>query len=97
MTYSVMAEQCRKCKFNKKCKNKKMEFVEELESEEICAEIIQSAGAFASQEVCVKHDYREIKVAANATITIDVEEMKRDFAKDIEKELYKNSGLMYCT
>ncbi|QIB56557.1 hypothetical protein GXM18_17860 [Blautia producta ATCC 27340 = DSM 2950] len=39
-------------------------------------------------EVLVKHDYRDVKVSENTTITIDLEEVKRQ----MEKGLYRKAG-----
>lgn len=41
------------------------------------------------QPMAVKHDYRDIKIGENTTITIDVEELKRHMKRDF----YKNAGL----
>ena len=40
-------------------------------------------------DILVKHDYRDIKVGENTTITIDVEELKRQ----MKKEFYKRLGI----
>lgn len=42
-----------------------------------------------TQPMTVKHDYRNVKVAENTTITIDFEELK----KQMKKEFYKQAGL----
>ena len=39
------------------------------------------------EDILVKHDYRDIKVGENTTITIDVEELKRQIKKDFYKQL----------
>lgn len=41
------------------------------------------------QPMLVKHDYRDIKVGEDTTITIDVEELKRQMKKDF----YRNLGI----
>lgn len=38
-------------------------------------------------DILVKHDYRDIKVGENTTITIDVEELKRQMKKDFYRKL----------
>lgn len=38
-------------------------------------------------DVLAKHDYRDIKVGENTTITIDVEELKRQMKKDFYRKL----------
>ena len=39
-------------------------------------------------DMAVKHDYRNVKIAENTTITIDLEDLK----KKMEEEIYKNLG-----
>ena len=39
----------------------------------------------------VKHDYRDIKIAENTTVTIDLEELKRKTFN----EIYKKTGLSF--
>lgn len=41
-----------------------------------------------TEDIAVKHDYRDIKVGENTTITIDFEDIK----KRMEKDLYKALG-----
>lgn len=39
------------------------------------------------QEMTVKHDFRDIKIAENTTITIDLEEVKEKLKEDFYKQL----------
>ena len=39
-------------------------------------------------EILVKHNYRNIKISPTQTITVDLEEMK----KDLERSIYKALG-----
>ena len=41
------------------------------------------------QPILVPHDYRDVKIADGMTITIDVEELK----KQIEQSIYRQAGL----
>lgn len=41
------------------------------------------------EPMAVKHDYRDIRVAPDMTITIDIEELK----KQIERDIYRKSGI----
>ena len=50
----------------------------------VAAPLIQSA----AQPLTVKHNYRNIKVGVHTTVTIDVEELK----KQIQAEIYKSMG-----
>lgn len=43
----------------------------------------------ASQLLLVPHDYRDVKIDVNTTITIDLEELK----KQLEQEFYQKAGL----
>lgn len=38
-------------------------------------------------DMLVKHDYRDIKIAENTTVTIDLEKMKKDLAEDFYKAI----------
>lgn len=52
--------------------------------------LAQATGNIASPimgEILVKHDYRDIKVADGMTITIDLEEMKKQLERDFYKSL----------
>lgn len=48
-----------------------------------------SAGMMAAAPVMVKHDYWDIKIDANTTITIDLEDLKEQMKRDF----YKSAGL----
>ena len=48
----------------------------------------QNNSAPIAAELLVKHDYRNIKIAENTTVTIDIEELK----KKMEEDIYKNLG-----
>lgn len=43
----------------------------------------------AAQPLTVKHNYRNVKVGENTTITIDVEELK----KQLQADIYKSMGI----
>lgn len=55
----------------------------------IQADILSPTLQEMSQPMAIKHDFRNIKVAENTTITIDVEELKRQMKEDF----YKNMGI----
>lgn len=50
-----------------------------------------------SQEVLVKHDYRDIKLTESMTITIDLEELKKTLAKEIYRDFDFYRGLRSAT
>lgn len=80
---SRLSQECAKCPFVNKCKHKRMEH--EAYMQHASAEIISPL----VQPVMKKHDYRNIKVEPNTTITIDVEELK----KQIERDIYRKAGI----
>lgn len=66
-----LSEKCSKCPFVSKCDKKKMEAVAYLEP--AAQSNIQPLAAPAM----VEHDYRDIKIDSNTTITIDLEDIKK--------------------
>ena len=54
---------------------------------------MQSAASIISENVSVpfivKHDYRDIKIDASTTVTIDLENIKKQLAEDF----YRSQGL----
>lgn len=78
-----MAKMCRECPFKDMCKNKRME--KEAYLTPTTSPIIEDMAS----PVLKAHDYRNVKVAENTTITIDVEELKERIRKDI----YKKAGI----
>lgn len=75
MDLSKLSEKCRKCPFLEKCEHKQMEAVGYLEpaTAPVATEL--------TAPLLAPHDYRNIKVAENTTITIDLEELKRQLAE----------------
>ncbi|WP_270522985.1 hypothetical protein [Sellimonas intestinalis] len=55
----------------------------------LAASVAVPNGAELLQPMAVKHDYRDIQVAENTTITIDVEELK----EQMKKEFYRQMGI----
>ena len=83
MTLSRLCAECAKCPKVDTCDHKRMEMVGFLES----------ASATAKQEVAnsviVPHKYRQVKIAPNTTVTIDLE----DIRKEMEQSIAKQTGL----
>lgn len=73
--FSDLKKDCETCEEREECFSGLAVGVGYLES---CAEM---AAADLTQPLLMPHDYRDIKVAQNTTITIDVEEMKRQLAE----------------
>lgn len=74
---------CRRCPYKNSCSNKRME----------AHGYLQPADSIISQDVVapamVKHDYRDIKIDASTTVTIDLEDMKKRLAEDF----YRSQGI----
>ena len=83
MGLTRLSAKCRACPFVEKCDHKEMEALAYLEP------VAAPPVAEMVQPMAVKHDYRDIKIGENTTITIDVEELKRHMKRDF----YKNAGL----
>lgn len=89
MTFSKDSKLCRNCKHFYDCDNKRMEACAYVAPKETLAQpIIQPLTEPLAEDIAVKHDYREIKIAENTTVTIDLEKLK----KDLENEIYKQLG-----
>lgn len=83
---SRMAEKCRSCQIRDKCDKKRTEacaYFDEL----IMASAVMPSMAELAQPTLVKHDYRDVKIGENTTVTIDVEELKKKIADDIYKSI----------
>lgn len=85
------SEKCKKCVRYSECDSKMMEAcayaIEKHKS--VASPVIQSSAMPLMQEMLVKHDYRQIKIAENTVVTIDLEEMKEKLTNDI----YKKAGI----
>lgn len=83
---SRLCEECRRCPFVSKCDRKRMEAMAYLEPKVAASASVDYAAPVLA-DILVKHDYRDIKVGENTTITIDVEELKRQMKKDFYRKL----------
>lgn len=84
-TFSMDAPECQVCEYYNDCKNKRRVACIYLESLTNSAE--KQSAQYVSADVMVKHDYRDIKIGENTTVTIDLEEMKKKMTEDIYKAL----------
>lgn len=85
-TISRLSEECRKCPFVSKCDNKRMEAMLYMEPNVASSASVDYVAPVLA-DILAKHDYRDIKIAENTTITIDVEELKRQMKKEFYKQL----------
>ena len=86
MTLSRDSDKCKQCELYDECTNKRME---------LCAYITPTIEAPAMQSLAldemVKHNYRDVKIAENTTVTIDLKEL----TKKLEDEIYKSFGCSF--
>lgn len=82
-----MAEKCRNCQIRDKCDKKRMEACAYFD-EPIAASAAMPCAVEIAQPMAVKHDYRDVKIAENTTVTIDLEVLK----KQLSDEIYKSLG-----
>ena len=66
-----------------------MELCAYFEETPVLAQVSMPSVAELMQPMLIPHDYRDIKVGENTTITIDVDELKRQ----IQKDFYKQMGI----
>ena len=74
---------CGRCPYKDSCSNKRMESHGYLQP--AASNISESV----SSPVMVKHDYRDIKIDASTTVTIDLEDIKKRLAEDF----YRSQGI----
>ena len=83
-----LSKRCRECPFKGECSKKRIESEGYLPDPMLVSASMPSTSE-VPMPVAVKHDYREVKVAEEMTITIDLEELKEQMRRDF----YKSVGL----
>lgn len=83
-----LSKKCRECPFKDKCSKKRMEAEAHL-PEPMLASATMPSAAELSALILKEHDYRDVKIAEGMTVTIDLEELK----KQMEQDFYKSIGL----
>lgn len=87
--YPQFHKDCTNCsEYNPCAKDGKYCFVGAMENERVCQPTRPKVMECASMPVLIPHDYRNIKVADNITVTIDIEEMKRKLSKSLMPRLF---------
>ena len=84
--YDKLSDECEKCEYRDNCNEKRMATCQYIKQQPLIADLTQSCTASAMADIAVKHDYRDIKIDKDTTVTIDLEDIK----KQIEKDLYKH-------
>ena len=74
---------CKRCPYKDSCSNKRTEAYGYLQP------ATNNISEAVSAPVMVKHDYRDIKIDASTTVTIDLEDMKKRLAEDF----YRSQGI----
>ena len=74
---------CRRCPYKDSCSNKRTEA--HGYSQPAASNISEAFSA----PVMVRHDYRDIKIDASTTVTIDLEDIKKQLAEDF----YRSQGI----
>lgn len=92
-TFNIDAPECQACSYYTDCKNKRRVACMYLEplSNPAAASVTQPIMA----DIAVKHDFRDIKIGENTTVTIDLEEMKKKMVEDFNKAInckFLNNG-----
>ena len=83
-----LSEKCQKCLRVNICNEKRMEACAYMEMpDQILAPTLPPAADYAHAEVLVKHDYRDVKIGPNTTVTLDLEEVKKQMKQDIYKAM----------
>lgn len=86
--YPLFHKDCIKCPEYDPCvKGGKYCFIGAMENERIIPDSYEPLTQDIAAPLLVKHDYRNVKVAENTTVTIDIEEMKRKVNESISKRL----------
>lgn len=86
--FSKTSDECLQCSYFDDCDNKRMVLCAVKEMPPMIERAAESVSMPLAEDLLVRHDYRDIKVGENTTITIDLEDMK----KQLEKDFYKALG-----
>lgn len=86
-----LATKCKKCPYVLTCDHKEMEAVGVLPLP-LGQSYAQPPAAPLMKEMAVKHDYRDIKIGENTTVTIDLEDLKKKLVEDFYKGIFNLGG-----
>lgn len=82
--YPEFSKDCKSCsEYNPCAKGGKWCFVAAIENERLIPDATAPLMQDAAAPVMVKHDYRNVKIAENTTVTIDLEEIKKKLRRDL--------------
>lgn len=86
---SKLYKQCEKCNYKDDCDEKRMAACAVANYEPMLATAAAELTQPIMQPMAVKHDYRDIWIDENTTITIDLEDLK----EQMQRDFYKSVGL----
>lgn len=79
---SKLSEKCKKCSNVNICNRKMMEACTYIADSTLMQPSIATSANGISQPLLVPHDYRNIKVGENTTVTIDLEVLKENLKNE---------------
>ena len=89
---SKLAPECELCEHRDSCDTKRMVACAYLNKpqylEQATADIVNPL----TQDILVKHEYRDVWIDENTTVTIDLEDIKKQLVKDFYKKLTSQFG-----
>lgn len=94
-SFSAESKRCQKCNFRDDCENKRLAACAYIIPEPMLAPATMDAKMPIMADVLVKHDYRDIKIGENTTITIDLEDIKKEIERSFHKDFEMWRGLNY--
>ena len=94
MSLSVLDEHCNSCEYVNDCDIKRMAACAymQLKPQNLAAPTAESFAMPVASDVAVKHSYRDVKIAEGVTVTIDLEDVKKQLERDFYKQL--NCGFL---
>lgn len=84
-TFSMDAPECQMCENYNACKHKRRVMCKYFEP--MTSAATAGAAQSAAAPILVQHEYRNVKIAQNTTVTIDLCELKNKMEDDFYKEL----------
>lgn len=100
MTYTCIkkafpqfSKDCKECPEYDPCsKGGKWCFIEAREREHIMSDAAMKSTSGTAMPILAKHDYRNVKIAENTTVTIDLEELKKQMERSHFPQLFQLGG-----
>ena len=86
--FSKTSDECLQCSYYEDCDKKRLVMcaVKEMPPQ-VAEKAAESVSMPFVEDLAVKHDYRDVKIAEYTTITIDLEDLKKQMEKDFYRAL----------